>query len=70
MKIPGNPLQSSSTGVDCLESRIFLYFSTFVCAACPCHGKLPRRKYMITYKIPSKSSLRLCSHPRWVFMDA
>jgi len=44
----GKPLQSSSMGVDIFFSLIRSYFWRFVAAFKPCHGKLPRRKYINT----------------------
>ena len=61
LSVPGNPLQSSSMGVDIFFSLMRSYFCLFVAAFKPCHGKLPRRKYMKTYPSDSMSSLRLCS---------
>jgi hypothetical protein len=36
----------------------------------PCQGSDPRRKYINTNPKLSMSSLRLCSMPRWVLMEA
>ena len=55
------PLHSSSTEVDIFFSLILSYFCFFVAARRPCHGRLPRRKYIMMYAIDSTSSRRLCS---------
>ncbi len=60
--IPGKFLQSASTEVDTFFSKIFSYFCFFVAAFRPCHGKEPRKKYINTYPIDSKSSRRDCSN--------
>lgn len=59
--IPGKPSQSSLMGVICFFSPIFSYFCLFVAALRPCHGRLPRRKYMKTWPRDSRSSRRDCS---------
>lgn len=41
-----------------------------MCAFNPCHGNDPLKKYIKTYPSDSKSSLRLCSTPTWVLMEA
>ena len=38
----------ASTGVDIFFSLIFSYFCFLVAAFRPCHGRLPRRKYIST----------------------
>jgi len=58
---PGNPLHSSSTGVEHFISAILSYLSFFAPAFTPYQGRDPRRKYINTYPIASKSSRRLCS---------
>jgi hypothetical protein len=45
------------------------YFSFFVVAGSPIHGKPPRRKYIKIYPKLSRSSRRLYSIPRCVFTD-
>ena len=57
----GYPRHKTSTGVDIFFSLIFSYFCFFVAAFRPCHGRLPRLKYISTYPKLSKSSLLLCS---------
>lgn len=59
--LQGNPLLSSSIGVDIFFSLILSYFCRFVAAFSPCHGKLPLRKYISTQPNDSISSRRLCS---------
>ncbi len=39
----------TSIGVDIFFSEIFSYFWRFVAALRPCQGRLPRRKYIMTY---------------------
>ena len=46
--VHGNPLQSSSIGVDIFFSLMRSYFWRLVAALRPCQGKLPRRKYINT----------------------
>lgn len=46
--LQGNPLHSSSMGVDIFFSLIRSYFWRLVAALSPCQGKLPLRKYMNT----------------------
>ena len=58
---PGYPAHSTSTGVSRLASPIFWYRSLIVSAFRPCHGRLPRRKYINRWPSDSRSSLRLCS---------
>jgi len=55
------PLHSSSTDVDIFFSLILSYFCFFVAARSPCHGRLPRRRYIMMYAMDSTSSRRLCS---------
>ena len=57
----GKPLQSCSVEVLILRSMIRSYFCFLVLALRPCHGRLPRMKYISTYPNDSRSSLRLCS---------
>ena len=59
--IPGKPSHSSLIGVVCFFSPIFSYFCLFVAALRPCHGRLPRKKYMKTWPRASRSSRRDCS---------
>lgn len=58
---PGNPLHNSSTEVEIFFSEILSYFCLFVAAFNPCHGSVPRLKYMRTYPRDSMSSRRDCS---------
>lgn len=44
-------------------SLIFSYFCFLLPALSPCHGRLPRLKYIRTYPKDSISSRRLCSIP-------
>lgn len=48
VNLHGNPLQRTSIGVDIFFSLILSYFCFFVAALRPCHGRLPRLKYMRT----------------------
>ena len=57
----GYPLQSTSTGVESFFSLIRSYFCFLVAAFRPCHGRLPRLKYISMYPSDSRSSRRLCS---------
>ena len=47
--------------VESFLSRIFSYFSFFVLAGSPYHGRLPRQKYISTNPRDSRSSRRDCS---------
>ena len=58
---PGYPAHNTSTGVSRLASPIFWYRSLIVSAFRPCHGRLPRRKYISRWPTDSRSSRRLCS---------
>jgi hypothetical protein len=49
---------------------ILWYFSYLLLALIPCHGRYPLRRYTITYPIASRSSLLLCSIPKWALMLA
>ena len=44
----GKPRQRISMAVTIFFSLIFSYFCFFVAALRPCHGRLPRRKYIMT----------------------
>lgn len=46
---------------------IYSYFSSFVLAGRPYHGRFPLRKYIKTIPICSKSSLLAYSMPKCVF---
>lgn len=59
--IPGKSLHSISIGVEIFLSAIFSYLSFLLSALSPCQGNDPLKKYINTYPIASKSSLRLYS---------
>ena len=60
-------LTRSSIDVLIFISLIISYFSFLSFAFTPYHGRPPLRKYMRTKPRHSRSSLRLCSIPMWVF---
>lgn len=59
-------MQRSSTEVTAFLILIYSYFSSFVFAGRPYHGKPPLIKYIKTNPICSKSSLRAYSIPKCV----
>lgn len=63
----GQPCVKSSIVVTAFLTLIYSYFSSLFLAGSPCHGKPPLMKYIRTMPIYSKSSLRACSIPKWVF---
>ena len=66
----GSPLQRSLKSVLILVSLIFRYLSFMSLALNPYQGREPRKKYRKTFPKDSKSSLLLCSIPRWVLILA
>ena len=58
------PVKAVQTPVGLTFSWMRLYSSSFVAAEMPCHGRVPRRKYIRTYPIDTRSSRRLSSIPK------